>query len=95
MAPQMSEMKCRCGRNAMEWVSFIQKNSGRRFVRCANRVTPCRFWKWIDDPVSPLVPSAMDLNVKKSQRIVKFLGLVMAASLVVIFVFLRMCLRPL
>ena len=67
-------MKCRCGRNALEWVSFTQKNPGRRFVRCANRLRSCGFWEWIDDPISPLVRSAMDSNVKKAEKKVKILG---------------------
>ncbi|KAG9137399.1 hypothetical protein Leryth_026600 [Lithospermum erythrorhizon] len=36
-------------------------------MRCANWVTPCHFWKWIDDTVSPVVRYTMDMNVKKSR----------------------------
>ncbi|GAA0142126.1 hypothetical protein LIER_42705 [Lithospermum erythrorhizon] len=89
MAPQISDMKCRYGRNAMEWVSFTKKNPGRRCVRCANRVTPFRFWKWIDDPVSPLVRSAMDMNVKKVEKKVKVLGVAMVVCLAIIYILFR------
>ncbi|GAA0170222.1 hypothetical protein LIER_24529 [Lithospermum erythrorhizon] len=71
MSPQMSDLKCRCGRNSMEWVSYTQKNPDRKFVRCPDRVTPCRFWKWIDDHVPPLVHHAMDMNMKKSEKTTK------------------------
>ncbi|GAA0147065.1 hypothetical protein LIER_06859 [Lithospermum erythrorhizon] len=89
MAPQISDMKCRCGRNAMEWVSFTQKNPGRRFVRCTNRVTPCCFWKWTDDSVSPLIRSAMDMNMMEAEKKVKVLGIAMVVCLVVIYVLFR------
>ena len=59
--------------NAMEWVSFTHKNPGRTFVRCANPVRNCGFWEWIGDLISILVRSAMDANVKKSEKKVKIL----------------------
>ena len=73
MTPKLSDVSCRCGRSAMEWVSFTHKNPGRRFVRCAIPVRNCGFWEWIDDPISPLVRSAMDANVKKAEKKVKIL----------------------
>ncbi|GAA0160931.1 hypothetical protein LIER_17370 [Lithospermum erythrorhizon] len=74
MSPQVSDLKCQCGRNAMEWIRYNQKNPDRRFIRCPDPVSPCRFWKWIDDPVPLLVRHAMDMNMKKSDKKAKLLG---------------------
>ena len=73
----------------MEWVSFTHKNPGRRFVRCANPVRNCGFWEWIDDPISPLVRSVMDANVKKAEKKVKILGFVLVVVICILIVVLR------
>ncbi|GAA0184938.1 hypothetical protein LIER_32226 [Lithospermum erythrorhizon] len=73
-----------CGRNAMEWVSFTKKNPGRRFVRCAYRVFSCRFWEWIDDPVSPLVCKVMQVKAQSGEMKVKVLATIVLSCLVVI-----------
>ena len=88
MAPRLSELKCRCGRNALEWVSFTHKNPGRRFVRCSNRLRSCGYWEWIDDPISPLVRSAMDANVKKAEKKFKILGFALVLVLGLLFIVL-------
>ncbi|KAG9133421.1 hypothetical protein Leryth_013237 [Lithospermum erythrorhizon] len=49
------------------------KESGQEIRKMSDRVTPCRFWKWIDDSVPPLVRHAMDMNMKKSEK-AKLLG---------------------
>ncbi|GAA0144593.1 hypothetical protein LIER_35965 [Lithospermum erythrorhizon] len=84
MGPRESNIKCRCGRNAMKWVSFTEKNPGRRFVRCADRVFGCQFWEWIEDPVSPLVCKVMQVKPQSSERKVKVLAATMLICLVVI-----------
>ncbi|KAG9138521.1 hypothetical protein Leryth_012794 [Lithospermum erythrorhizon] len=38
MSPQVSDLKCQCGRNAMEWIRYNQKNPDRRFIRCPDPV---------------------------------------------------------
>ena len=83
MAPYESSIRCRCNRNALEWVSLTEKNPGRRFVKCANG--GCRFWEWLEEPISPLVRSVMDDNLKKSQRRVKMLFTTLLCCFVLIF----------
>ena len=78
--PKVSVVRCRCGRHAMEWVSFTQKNHGRRFLRYANRVGTYGFWEWIDDPIPNLVRFAMDANVKKAEKVNILLPLVFFGS---------------
>ncbi|GAA0139947.1 hypothetical protein LIER_35164 [Lithospermum erythrorhizon] len=83
MALQESNIRC-CGRYALEWVSFIEKNPGKRFVRCADRVGGYRFWEWIDDLVPPLARSVMDDKLKRAERKVKILGLFLLLCLSVV-----------
>ncbi|GAA0150445.1 hypothetical protein LIER_37116 [Lithospermum erythrorhizon] len=55
-----------------------------------DKVIPCRFWKWIDDSVPPLVCHAMDMNMKKSEKKAKLLGVValLVCSAVIFFLFM-------
>ncbi|GAA0145575.1 hypothetical protein LIER_42869 [Lithospermum erythrorhizon] len=66
--PHESNIKCWCGRYAIVWVTFTEKNPGRRFVRCADRVHGCQFWEWLDEPVSSLARSVMSEKLKKAER---------------------------
>lgn len=93
MGPHESDVMCWCGRPAVEWVSFTEKNPGRRFVRCANRVRGCRFWEWVDEPVSPLVRSVMSENLKKAEGRITVLSLILVFlfAIVVFLVFGRDC----
>ncbi|GAA0156466.1 hypothetical protein LIER_13963 [Lithospermum erythrorhizon] len=61
-----SDIKCWCGTYDVEWVSFTEKNPGRRFVRCADRVCGCQFWEWIDEPVSNRVRFVMSEKLEKA-----------------------------
>ena len=89
MTPFESSIMCRCGRNALEWVSFTDKNPGRRFVKCANG--GCKFWEWIDEPVSPLVRSVVDEKLTKSQKRVKLLFVLLLCCLVLIIQLFKNC----
>ncbi|GAA0156767.1 hypothetical protein LIER_14178 [Lithospermum erythrorhizon] len=73
MATHESNIRCWCGRYALEWVSFTEKNPGRRFMRCSNRIVGCGFWEWLDEPVSPPVRSIRRDKLKQAERKVKIL----------------------
>ncbi|KAG9143985.1 hypothetical protein Leryth_013879, partial [Lithospermum erythrorhizon] len=77
-------IKCRCDNYAVEFVSFTEKNPGRRFVKCANGVYGCGFWEWIDEPISPLVVSVMEARLKKTETRVKMLGVSTTICVVII-----------
>ncbi|KAG9136425.1 hypothetical protein Leryth_023360 [Lithospermum erythrorhizon] len=61
------------------------KELASEIVRYPDRVTPCRFWKWIDDHVPPLVRHAMDMNMKKLEEKAKLLGVPLVVCLAAIF----------
>ncbi|GAA0147041.1 hypothetical protein LIER_06840 [Lithospermum erythrorhizon] len=77
MGPHKSDIKFWCGRYDVKWVSFTEKDPGRRFVRYADRVRGCRFCEWIDELVSPLVKSIMSEKLEKDERKVWILEILM------------------
>ena len=85
-----SAVKCWCGKNALEYVSFTEKNPGRRFVKCRSSFRKCAFWEWIDDPLPPLVRSVIDVKVKKAEKKVRvYQVLLIVWSLILLFVVIR------
>ncbi|XP_055962459.1 uncharacterized protein LOC126657654 [Mercurialis annua] len=49
--PPLNKMEnCFCGRGARVFVSWTDKNPGRRFFRCADKQgSQCKYFSWIDD----------------------------------------------
>ena len=76
-----SEILCRCGKRSIEFVSFTEKNPGRRFVKCSSRYRSCGFWEWVEEPISPLVRSVMEVKAKKAtEKKVKCLAIVIFSA---------------
>lgn len=50
-----SHHSCHCGDVAPIMMSWTDDNPGRRFVGCCNfKRGKCKFFKWIDDPCTPI-----------------------------------------
>lgn len=85
-----SDIKCWCAKNATEFVSWTEKNPGRRFVKCGRRVGKCGFWEWIDEPLPPRVRFVMDEKLRKANKKLRILqGLLVVLFLILMIVVSR------
>ena len=54
-------------------------------MKCSSRYRSCGFWEWVEEPISPLVRSVMEVKAKKAtEKKVKCLAIVIFFCCVVI-----------
>ncbi|KAK3138356.1 hypothetical protein QOZ80_5AG0367740 [Eleusine coracana subsp. coracana] len=52
-------INCYCGRKAAMWISWSDRNPGRRYLKCYRALGSCSMYGWYEGPIDAFVASLL------------------------------------